>query len=477
MAGIRIEGNISGNVAEVANNHLQVNSPSLNTRAGFVTSQYEVDAGFATAERYVDGPYVSKHKRLSAGLDTILAAFAFTNLSQDTNLFRHQFSTMTMTQSAGFLNINPTLATVATNYASLQTWRHFAMQGDFPIIAKANWSTSSLLPANQIFEWGWYVQTTGTVPLDGVFFRITNAGTTGVMTYGGVETETGILTAPISINVVYRYKIILDRHTASFWRNDILLAQLPVPAGDSVPFLSLSLPLCVHLRNPGTVVGGATFKLGTQEVTQKDAHTSKPWAHQMGTQGKAYQGQPGDTVGQLSIWANLASPTATVLTNSSGAFTGLGGLAQVTVTLAAATDGIIFSYQNPLGSTTVPPKTLVVTGVTISDVVSVVLPATALVYAYAIAYGHTAVSLATTESTSFATGTTKAPRRVAIGTTGYLASAAVGTQNATGPLTIALSTPIVVNPGEFFQIIAKALIAAPASGALVVTACVDHYFE
>jgi hypothetical protein len=276
---------------------------------------------------------------------------------------------------------------------------------------------------------------------------------------------------------MYRYKIILDRHTVSFWRDDILLAQLAVPAAQAVPFLSLALPLCVHLRNPGTVVGGATYKMGTQEVTLKDAHSSKPWAHQMGTQGKAYQGQPGDTVGQLSNWVNASAPTAIVLTNGSGAFTGLGGLAQVTVTFAAGTDGIIFSYQNPVGSTTVPPKTLVVTGVTISDVVSVVLPATALVYAYGIAYGHTAVGLTTTESTSFVTGTTKAPRRVAIGTTGYLASAAVGQQNPAGPLTIQFVTPIVVHPGEFFQIIAKSLIAAPASGALIITACVDHYFE
>jgi hypothetical protein len=476
MSGIRIEGNISGNVAEVANNHLFVNLPSLNTRAGFVTSQFENDSGSVVGERYVESPYVSKHKRLSVGMDTIIGAYYFTATSQDTAQFKHSFSTMTMTQSAGFLNINPTLATVSTNYAYLQTWRHFALQGEYALNAEATWTISSLLPANQIFEWGFYLGTTGTVPTDGVFFRITNAGLTGVASYNSVETETAILIPSISINTIYRYKIILDRHTVSFWRDDILLAQIAVPAGQSLPFLTLCLPLTAMLRNTGTVTGGSTIKMGTEEVSLKDAQTVKPWAHQMGTQGKAYQGQAGDTVGQLSSWANLATPTAVVLLNSSSAVTGLGGIAQVTLTLAAATDGIIFSYQNPLGSTTNPPKTLVVTGVTISDVISVLLPATALVYSYAIAYGHTAVSLTTAESASFATGTTKAPRRVAIGCRGYLASAAVGTA-APDALTIIFNTPIVVNPGEFFQIIAKSSIAAPASGALIITACVDHYFE
>lgn len=458
-----------------ANGNVKTTLPATQDEAGFATVQFERDAGAITGTRYLKTPYVSEEGRLSVGIDTTLAVYNFTPTAQNTGKFKHAFTTMTMTQSAGFLNINPALATVSGNYAYLQSWRHFNLMGEAELNVEMVGQITAMPPTNQILEIGLFLGTAGVAPADGVFFRLTSAGLAGVISYNGVETSTGVFAAVIPANDNGSYRILISQREVSFWIDDVLGAEIDVPAGNAIPYLSLCLPLCLMMRNSGTVTGGTIAKIGTAHVTLKDLHSSKPWSAQMANQNSAYQGQDGDTQGQLAIWANAASPTAVVLTNTTAAFVGLGGIAAVTLTLAAGTDGIIFSYQNPVGSLTQPPKTLVITSITIDSVVSVVLAATALVYAYAAAFGHTAVSLATAETGSFVTATTKAPRRVALGMQGFLASAAVGT---TGKNIFAqFDSPIVVHPGEFFAIIAKTGIAAPATGVLTITAMVDHYFE
>lgn len=477
MAGIRIEGNISGNVAEVANGFLQVVTPLSNVNAGYVATLFENDPGFVTGVRYRDTPYVSKPKRLSVGMDTILGSYYFTSTAQNTGDFKYQTSTMTMTQTSGYLNINPTATGGSAAQASLQTWKYFTLQGDFTIAAESQWAvTSNSLPVNQFFEWGFFVAPASGPPVDGVFFRLTGVGITGVLNFGGVETESAVLTTNINLNQMYRYKIMMNRHTVSFWRDDILLGEVNTPTTQHIPFQWTSLPLSAQMRNSAVITTVGQVRFGMEQVTLKDLHTSKPWGHQMAGQGKAYQGQNGDTQGQLSVWVNTTAPTSTVLTNTSGAFTGLGGVGQVTVTtLAAGTDGIIFSYQNPVPTVTQPGKTLFITGITIQDVLSVALGTSALIWTYAVAYGHTAVSLATTEVASFTAGATKSPRRIAIGSSGFPLAAAIGTQN--NPINVTFQSPIVVNPGEFFAILAKQITTVPTAGSVVVTATVDHYFE
>jgi len=94
---------------------------------------------------------------------------------------------------------------------------------------------------------------------------------------------------------------------------------------------------------------------------------------------------------------------------------------------------------------------------------------------FGVAHGHTAVSLATAETGSFVTATTKAPRRVPLGTQSYVVTAAAGV----GAVDIVrrFVSPIVVNPGEFFAITCRNVGTVTSAGALVIAACVDHYFE
>jgi hypothetical protein len=448
------------------------------TTAGFATMQCEHDQGTITGTRVVRSPDVSTDDRLSVGLTTSLAQYNFTAGTQNTGDFKHAFTTMTMTQSAGFLNINPALATVSGNYAYLQSWKYFSLWGDGDLrVDIVGQSSGTVPPANQIFETGLFLGTAGVAPADGVFFRFTSAGLAGIISYNGVETSTGVIVASISAVTNGKYTIIISQRGVEFLLDGIVGGTIPVPAGQSVPYLTLNLPMCYMMRNSGTVSGGVTIKIGTAHVTQSDLNTVKPWSHQMAGQGNAYQGQEGDTQGSLAIYSNSALGAAAALTNTTAAApnVGLGGAVLVLPTLTAGTDGILFSYLNPVGSVTQPPKTLVVNGVIISGGVQVILAGGPLNLVFGVAYGHTALSLATAETGSFVTATTKSPRRVLIGVLNAIITAPAGT--GLGQVDVSFASPIVVNPGEYFQITCRNVGTVTTTGALILTAAVDHYFE
>lgn len=93
-----------------------------------------------------------------------------------------------------------------------------------------------------------------------------------------------------------------------------------------------------------------------------------------------------------------------------------------------------------------------------------------MIYAYSVAFGHTALSLATTES-----GNTKSPRIVPIGIESYAVTSAVGTIGQ--GVNVQFVSPIVVNPGEYFAITARNVGTVTTAGAITHSIGVDHYFE
>jgi len=460
-----------------ASGSLQVTGPTDKTKTGYNSPVIEVDAGAITGTRLFKSQYVSHDDRLSVGIDTVSAVYNFTTTLQNTGKFKHAFTTMTMTQSGGFLNINPALATVSGNYAFLQTWKHFSLQADGELHIEMVGQISAMPPSNQIFETGLFLGTAGVVPADGVFFRLTSAGLEGVVVNNGTPYSTGVFVASLPLNTNGKYTIIVTQRHVCFWVDGSLGGKIDTPAGNAIPFLSVNLPLCWMMRNAGTVTGGAIVKMGSAHVSQVDLHTSKPWSEQMAMQGNAYQGQDGDTMGSLAMYSNSALAAAAALTNTTAAApnVGLGGVVLVLPTLTAGTDGILFSYLNPVGSVTQPPKTLVIKGIRIDASVQVALTGGPLTLIFGAAYGHTALSLATAETGSFVTATAKAPRRVPLGNIDFLVTAPAGS-GAVG-IYVPFVSPITVNPGEYFAITMRNVGTVTSAGALAITVFSDHYFE
>jgi hypothetical protein len=159
------------------------------------------------------------------------------------------------------------------------------------------------------------------------------------------------------------------------------------------------------------------------------------------------------------------------MTNTTAALgVGLGGQFSTQPTLAVGTDGIVSSYQVPLGTSSIPGKSLYVTRITINAAVTTLLAGGGVLYAISLAYGHNNVSLATTES-----ATAKAPRRVPVGFQTFAANAAVGT--IAGTIDLDLNSPIVVQPGEFIQLVAKNLGVVTTAGVITFMVGFGGYWE
>ena len=167
----------------------------------------------------------------------------------------------------------------------------------------------------------------------------------------------------------------------------------------------------------------------------------------------SHQGLSGGTMGSLASYANSTTPAGAAASNTAALVTGLGGQATFNAIAAAVTDLIITSYQVPAVNLTtgVTARTLRVNGVKISCAnTGAAVATTANLLAWSLAFGHTAVSLATTEAAS-----TKAPRRVPLGLQFWPVGAVDGATPQNGDLYMPFDNPIYVNPGEFVAVVAK----------------------
>lgn len=486
MSGFRIEGNTSGNVAEVnAGNQLKVTAETnVSANPGNVGSFRmfsENDPGTVTGTAYLKSPETSSDYRLRVGMDTIILDDTFNGLTQNTTKWSYTFGTMTAAiPGAGTLNFGVVQGTAAGHGAFVRSFQYMPLFGasGLAIEFHAGQFTAPLI-ANEIFRAGLgNVTTAGVAPTDGVWLEYTSGGTVLVMSYNGTITQSGVLelNSALTLGKLFHYCIVIGNSEVEVWKDDVLLGEMTIPQSTAQPYLQGSLPAFMQKACTGTVSNTNTMRVSDITISQIDILTNKDWGVARSLAGKSgFVGQNGHTQGKTSIWANNTAPTAVAITNTTAAFTGLGGIAAVLPTLAAASDGIVFSYQNPAPTINITGRNLVIRGVKVQGAVSVVLAGGPVVYAYAVAFGHTAVSLATAETASFANNTTHAPRIAPIGMESYPATAAVGTlgQGAT----LMLANPIVVRPGEFVAIVARNIGTVTTTGAITITAVYDAYWE
>jgi len=300
-------------------------------------------------------------------------------------------------------------------------------------------------------------------------------------------TQTGALPTAnpltISPNTSHLFQFRMFDRSITFLYDGLIVGTIAVPTAQAIPFLTDALPAFVQQVNTGTVTGGTfmQLKVGAIGVDQIDSNIGKPYSHIQASKGlMVYQGLPGGTMGTTALYTNSLAPGAgAALTNTTATgFVGLGGQFTYTPTLTASTDGILCSYQNPAGSITQTPRTLYITGVRIQSVVSAALTGGPCIMLYSLAFGHTSVSMATAETASFATASTKAPRRIALGLEQFNATAAVGAVSTTNnPVYMSFNSPVVVNPGEFIAICAKNVGTVTSAGTITALVTFDGYVE
>jgi hypothetical protein len=491
MAGIRIEGNTSGNVAEVnANHELTINLTRNAGTAGYSAPVCEHDAGDVTGTPYQDPLDITTDYQLRTSLTTLLDNSDINYSGQDTARFRYLNATMTAVWGSGFITTNATSITTLNTGVLVQTYNKFPLYGASDTWYEFTGSfTSAWLATNTTIDIGAFLAgaTTPFAPTDGVYFRVNSAGIQGVSCYSGVEQVSPVFLAAAGganwapvLGQVYEFGISLNNREIEFWINDTLMYEMPVPAGDGQPMSCGSVPFGMRHAIGGTAASAAMqFKMATYCISLSDFNTNKLWSHQVAGMGQmGYQGQSGGTMGSTSNLTNSqAIPVATAGSNTAAIVTGLGGIGGLTATAPATLDAIATSYQNPDSTAAFTGRKLVINGVKISciNAGTAVLTTPTTLYWY-LAFGHTAVSLATGEAGGGSA--TKAPRRVPLGFVSIPVGALPGVNFNPDAIVVPFIAPIVVNPGEFIASVVKTVIGtATASQFTMFSVMFDCHFE
>lgn len=407
----------------------------------------------------------------------------FNSTTQNTGKYKFFSTTLTGAQAGGYVLLNNSSLTTVSGNATLQTTKVFPIFGKQELRVNISAMHTTAPQANAKTEWGVFTATLPgiTAPTDGCFFRFNAAGEfRGVCSYNTTEVQTTAITAT-SANVNHDYLIVVQTNTVIFLVDNAVVGTLTLSTDAPTlgqPFQQAAVPVTIrHLNTAIAPSLAMQFKVSDIFVTALGQDMGRGWETQKAGYGHmGYQGQNGGTMGSTANYANSANPTAAVPTNTTAALgVGLGGQFWETVTLAANTDGIIQSFQNPAGSVTQTPRNLIIKAITYHCYNQVALATVAFNKQQSLAFGHTLVSLATGESATYATPgtTTKAPRRIALGAIQPIAAV-----NTVYPqYTMTFSSPIVVAPGEFVALVSKNVGTVPATGVIAWMVTYDAYFE
>jgi len=458
--------------------HLQVNVPTGLTQSGYMWFAGKNDDGTVVSGGRNNEIYVTEGGRASVAYLNVLWDDTFNYTAQNTSKYRVSTTTQTVVFSGNSVVLNGSKITTSNTNSVFQTYR------SFPLFAKAETKltisathTSTPQP-NVITEFGCFnIISNAVPPSDGIFFRYNIAGELrGVISYSGSEVQTGSITLPTS-GINNDYAIVMQTNAVLFYVNEVLQATISLATNAPTlgqPMMSAAMPItCRHYITGTTPSVAMQFKISDMVLILNGSDITRMYSESKSLAGaNAYEGQDGGTLGTTALYSNsLAANSGAILNNNTAAGTGFGGQFTVQPTLTAATDGIVCSYQNPSGSTTQTPRNIFIRGVRISGSVNQTITGGPVLYAYSLAYGHTAVSMATATSS-----TDKAPVRIALGYESFGANAVSGITSTVSP-SFQFSTPIMVCPGEYVAICAKNLGTVTSAGLITINITFDAYYD
>src|SRR5882762_4565036 len=463
MAGIRVEGNTSGNVAEVdANNNLKVNLPTTAANSGVV--QIVLNSAGDTLSTGDDS-------RLKISMEQVLFYSRPEGAAIDARFWNSFTSTFTVTSANGQYTMNAGSSLTASAYAILQSTRNLLLLTEYPIYFQVRFR--AIPQPNSVIEIGLGNVATTAAPTDGVFIRWNSAGQLqAVMNNNGTETiaNLGSITSADYYNLeVRQQENLMSYHLESSDGATVIAdGTLAVPVTAGSPTATVHLPFVARVYNTATppVVAPQLF-INAVNVQQTDLDMGRPWHNQMGSSGRLLHSSPVTPYAQTSNHANSTVPATATLSNTAASYTTLGGKFLIVNPTAAETDFVLFGYQVPSGyqlmiSDIQITTNLSATGGTVGTAYSAVLE-------WALGVSSSAVSLATADSfTAATTGFTWAPRRYTLGNQGMAFRDA--TLVLTGypllpALTFSLATALVVDSGRFVQIILRIPVSAWVGGA------------
>lgn len=453
MAGFRIEGDTSGNVVEVNSlKELKIALNRVNSESGYSTITCASDDGSIIGTKFWVDPEASDDNKLRIGVDSLQIDESFPGTVLNSNMFSSTVTTMTTTVAGGLLNINANATTASGGVARIQTYKFYPINASSETYFESNIKFAFDAIANNVCEWGLFIASGTSAPTDGIFFRLNNAGEfRGIINNNGTEIQSDSIdfVSLVSTNTT-NFIISIGNTFAKFWIDGKLAARIDIGNTGSTICQSMYLPVSFRIYNTSITSSAQQMQVSYISVNNGDLDYNRPFNLQAVGAGwhSSYTQTGAAAHGTTLQFVNNTTPTAATPTNTTAALgSGLGGLFLALVNgLVVGTDYIIQSYQVPVGTSTSPGKSLFVTDISVSCSNSVIANGAGITnWIVGLAHGHTAVSLATTQS-----ATTKIAKKSVLGKQSLAASAAVGT--VTNEIVKSYNTPICVNQGEFIQV-------------------------
>lgn len=474
-----------------ADKELMVALAAAQHKAGFAAlavEQASVDEPGAV--RKVRRLKASLNRRLTVGMDTPTMEENFIAAAQNTGRWRNGVTNFTFSfATPGFVVFNASSIVTAGAAQYYQSYQHTVLGGQSPVTVDIPFMITAAPPADWQAQAGLAgVTTTPFTFTDGVYFRLSSAGLYLVLNYAGTETVSGALldAADITPNTVFTARLVIGSERTELWVNDpngslgtpdasafAYIGALDTPPVNPYPCAQLSQPFSARLYHSATAGAAVQFRLGGPTITEGDVGQNRSWERSLARQGLiGAQGQNGHTMGSTALYTNsLAAGAGAALTNTTAAAgVGLGGQFSVQPTLAAGTDGILDSYLNPIPTNAIQGRTLMIDGVRIQGIVTTAFTGGPVLYAYSLAFGHTALSMATAEAIA-----AKAPRRIPLGFETYPVTSPVGTLGQS--VYVPFKNAIPINPGEYVAICAKNLGTVTSAGVICFLITFDSHWE
>jgi hypothetical protein len=474
MAGIRIEGNTSGMVAEVTGSNqvkviLETDAGNLPQNVGAVRFFSENDAGTKLGTPYIYSPETDEDFRLRSAVDNMLDVETFNYTAQNTGKYNYATTTLTTTWNTSGLTTNGGNVTTAGS-TTISTYTEFPLIGANILYCEFEASINAIPTTNTIIDFGMFRKGAAPyAPTDGVYLRINPSGLQGVVCYNNIETSTTNFDFTFSLNHKYQFIITINQRSVQFWVDGVIYAELETPTGNGQPCMSSTLPLSIRHAHTSTAGAAVQFNLNNYNISLGGANFSRELSELGCAIFGSYQGLSGGTMGSLTSYTNSSNPTAAVPSNTAltaNLINGLGGQAweQYTTGLAANVDGILLSYQIPAGTISIQGKRLRITGVKLSSFIQTALTGGVFNSVFTLAFGHTSVSLATTEAVAAkARRIVVLPELTQIVTTGQAINTMVGQP---GGNVSTFDSPIYVDPGQFVQVTVKHVGTVATAGVI-----------
>jgi hypothetical protein len=439
MAGFRIEGNTSGNVAEVNDtNQILVAMGDDSTKNGELSISSRSDAGLITGVVLDIPPESDQDYRQRVAQDRLEFWETWAGAALNSACWSSTVTTAATAVASAELALNSASSTAANAVARVTSYRTFAMPS--PGVLAADFTlrvlTSDPGVLNTTWEVGFFIASGTTAPTDGVFLRMSAVGELRlVVNFNGTETQSGVIdyaatptgwsSALLPINEARGVILTMHDDAARLWIEDALVAEVESPTSTPMPTQSQALPFNVRIYNGAVAPATATqLRIGPVSISMGGLGVNVASVAESATLagGGGYQGQSGATMGSTANWANSAAPAAASLSNTAAGYATLGGQFSFAAPAGAETDFALFAYQVPAAAAGSHNRNLIIHGVRVDAVnIGAAVATTATVLQWAIGVGSTAVSLATAEA-----ATTRAPRRVALGVQSWIVGSAIG---------------------------------------------------